>query len=301
MTATLQTQESFRITATAASPSVDLAIGSVASLLGIGPRQAADRLASFPSVLAHQVPGPRARQLSAMLTLLGLRVQLDPVLSRGAALHGLADIALHPAAGADCDALARRLQAVLGPLPCLRARLEVPGGVVLADMTAEAGLDLRKALRRQKGLWITQSDPETAVFDLFSPRSPRLGGLVSRLGLVPCRFSGAAAGAMNLTTGRIVRQAAGPGALLLDRAFQRFDLILQAAPHQSPAELSDFLSTRPATAGLSPVDRRRLPLRVDSDLPRRAAEQFIADYAIMGLEVAAVLRGHLPFAPRQNR
>jgi hypothetical protein len=301
MTATLQTQESFRITATAASPAVDLAIGSVASLLGIGPRQAADRLASLPSVLAHEVPGPRARQMSAMLTLLGLRVRLDPVLSRKAAVQAGTDFALHPADGADCAVLARLIEAVLGPQSDLRARLEGPGGLVLSGLTAAEATDLRKALRHHKGLWMAASDPETAVFDLFAPRTPRLCAAVSRLGLAPCRFSGATAGAMNLATARIVRQEAGPGALLVDRAFQRFDLILRAAPHHAPAELADYLATRPATAPLSAGERMRLPLRIDADLPRRAAGQFIADYAMMGLDVTARLRGMLTFPLRENR
>jgi hypothetical protein len=45
----------------------------------------------------------------------------------------------------------------------------------------------------------------------------------------------------------------------------------------------------------------RLPLRIDADLPRRAAGQFIADYAMMGLDVTARLRGMLTFPLRENR
>lgn len=298
MTATLQTQESFRITATAASPAVALAIGSIASLLGIGPRQAADQLASFPSVLANQVPALRARQLSAMLALLGLRVRLDPAFSRNNQTEGGLDMALHPAATADCAALARHIEAETGPLPDLQARLDRPGGLILPGMTPAECLRLRQALRRIKGLWIAVSDPELAEFDLFAPASATLNAALSRLGVGPCRLSGAIVGGVNLTTGRILLEAAGPEALLLDRSFQRFDLILRAAPASLPPELRSFVATRTAMA--LPYDRPSPPVQIDRDLPRHAVEQFIADYATIGLDVSARLRGTLPCGLAEN-
>jgi hypothetical protein len=294
MTATLHTDETFRITVTAASPAAPLASAFIAGKLGIEPARVAEQLACLPAVLAEAVPDQDARRMAAMLSLMGVQVRLDPALSFATASPDLADLALAPAEGADPGALAARLQRVLGDAAD-PVRLDRPGGLVLAQLGAEARQRILRALRRVAGLHITVSDPATAEFDLFAPRSIKLCAELARLGLGPCRFSGAAAGAVNLGTGRVLLGVAGPDAMLIDRAFQRFDLHFRAAPGLAQREISAFLETRPG------VDRTALRAsaapRIDADLSRAAALGFVADYAAIGIEVQARLRGR----PQQSR
>lgn len=293
MTVTLQTDGTFRMTVTAASPAASLAMDFIAGKLGIEPARVAEQMATLPAVLAEALPDRDARRMAAMLSLMGVSVRLDPVLSFTPA-EDRAAVALHLVEGADRAAAEARLQRVLGDAAD-PARLDLAGGLLLpglADMATEDRRRTLRALQRTPGIRVSLSDPATAVCDLFAPRTPALWAEVSRLGLARCRFSGAAAAGVNLATGRVLLGRAGPGALLIDRAFQRYDLMFQAAPGMAPADVADFLATRPG------VDRRSLcdgaPLRLDADLSRAAAQRFVADYAAIGIEVRPALRGRLP-------
>jgi hypothetical protein len=291
MTATLHTDETFRITVTAASPAAPLASEFIAGKLGIEPARVAEQLVCLPAVLADALPDQDARRMAAMLSLLGIQVRLDPALSSAPASPDLADLALHPAEGADLGALAAWLERALGDA-LDPAQLDRPGGLVLARLGADERHRITRALKHVARLHITVSDPATAQFDLFATRSPRLCAELSRLGLGPCEFSAAAAGAVNHATGRVLLAAAGADALLIDRAFQRFDLYFRAAPGLAARDISAFLETRPD------VDRAALRAgaapRIDADLSRDAALGFVADYAAIGIDVRARLRGRLP-------
>lgn len=291
MAATLQSEETFRVTVTAASPAAPLAIEFIAGKLGIEPARVAEQLACLPVTLVGAIPDREARRMAAMLSLMGIRVRLDPALSPAPRAGDPADMALHLVEGADRAAAEAALRRVLGPEVPL-ARLDQPGGLVLAGLPVGERDRIRRALKRKSGLRISLSDPETAIHDLFAPRSPRLWSEVARLGLGSCRFSGAAAAGVNLATGRALLGRAGAGAMLIDRAFQRFDLLLQATSGLAAADVAAFLGTRPG------VDRRALGAaphpRLDVDLSRDTALRFIADYAAIGIEVRARLRGHLP-------
>ena len=296
MTAALQSEETFRIIVTAAAPMATRVFPSVARHLGIEPDQAADRLLRLPVVLAETVAAADARRIAVILGLFGLKVHLDPVAPGDgpAAMDPRLDISVQLAEGAEPAAALARIALVLGEAVD-RAALERPGGLVLTGRAPAERQRLLRALKRIGGLRLAASAPDTALFDLFAPRAPRLLAEVSRLGLAPCRFSGAVAGGINLATGRVLLKRAGPGALLLDRSFQRFDLRLRAAPGLAPAELSAFLDTRPGAdhAALRGGAAAAAP-RVEADLTRSAAERFVADYAEIGLDVAPKLRGALP-------
>jgi hypothetical protein len=291
MSATLRTDETFRVTVTAASPAAPLAILFIAGKLGIEPARVAEQLVSLPAVLAEALPDQDARRMAAMLSLMGVQVRLDPALSIAAPPPDLAEMALQLAEGADRVAVVTRLQRVLGPDAEL-AGLDQAGGLVLAGMRPDERRQIARALRRAAGLRITVSDPDTAVYDLFARRTPRLASAVSQLGLAACRFSGAVATGVNRATGRVLLGRAGPGALLIDRAFQRFDLVLHAAPGLMPADLAAFLETRPGVDLKSPDGTTGA--RLDADLSRESAIGFAADYAAIGIEVRARLRGRVP-------
>ena len=293
MTPTIQTQQTFRIHGIAASPAASLAILSLASILGIEPQQAADRLASLPTVLTENVAAPEAQRLSAVLMSLGLRVRLDPTFSTAppqAPVALLADLSVQLTPDADAGVVASRSHALFGLREdVVLAGLTGPEGLVLRGLGVPRMTEVQQALRRDRSLRLTLSDPVTATFDAFplSGRPVPVADLM-RLGFARCPFSGAVASGLNHPTAlHLARRA--PGCLtILNRDFQRFDLFLMAAHGLAPKELAGFLDARP---GARHTVGNTGPRQLEIDLPRRAALQFSADYAAIGLDVQPRLRG----------
>ena len=296
MTQATQSQQMFHLHVIAASPAALLATLSVAGILGIEPQQAADRLASLPTALVENVPDRRARELSALLTAFGFRVRLDPThsaaippgLARGEARR---DVALQPTTPDEMAlmVLAGRLGRLL-PMPAdaVREELDGPEGLVLRDVPQPRIDVLRAALRRDRAVRVVVSDEAVATFDAFRvPGRSVPGGDLVRLGLSRCKFSGAVAAGMNHATAQHLAQRAGGRLLIANRDFQRFDLVLMAAPGLAPKELAGFLDARPQARASEGSAGPRL---VERGLGHDMARQFVADYAVIGLEVQALLR-----------
>jgi hypothetical protein len=295
MDPTLQGAQTFRIHVTAAAPAARLAILSIAGILGIEPQQAADRLASLPTVLADGVAPPVARRLSAVLTTFGMQVRLDPTLSTPIAPSGL-EVALQPTAGLQPAMISRVARLVALEPEVIAAGMTRPGGLVLRGLGEERVKALRDGLRRDPGLRVLQSATSGATFDAW--RRPGVPVPVSdlvRLGLGRDRVTGAVAAGMNAQTALHLGRRLGTQLLILNRDFQRFDLRLVEAPGMDPAELERFLAGR-----LGRVRRGGEAGFIDRDLSHRAMRQFRKDYAAIGIVVEAELRG-LPRATLQNR
>ncbi len=289
MTPILDDSATFRIHVTAAAPAAPLAILSIASILGIEPQQAADRLASLPTVLADSVAPPVARRLSALLTALGMQVRLDPTLSpMQQPTAVLSDVAVQAKARPTAEQASRLAAAVMLPEDEVLARLRCVEGLVLRDRAASQIEALRRALRRERGLRVIVSPQTTDICDAFRrDGAPRPVTEIVRLGLGPCRLTGAIASGMNRATAACLLRRTGETLLVLDRAFQRFDLYLVAAHGMDEHDLERFLASRPTTGVDRAIGGNR---RLDGDLSRKAALQFIADYAAIGLDVRANLR-----------
>ncbi len=290
MTATLTNSVAFRIHVTAAAPAAPLAILSIASVLGIEPQQAADRMASLPTVLAEDVAPPVARRLSALLMALGHQVRLDPALSPVSAdLAEPVDLAVQ-ASGTVDQGTVERLGRVLERHPDdVRNGLWLPGGLILKGQTAERAVRLRRALRRERSLRLVVSAAPTAVYDAFErPGVPAPTAELKRLGLAPCPLTGAVGTGLNGPTAAFLARRMEGRLVILDRAFQRFDLYLRKTRGVEPADLERFLAARPTARKAQAPCAPRL---VDADLSYRAALQFAADYALIGLDVDLSLRG----------
>jgi hypothetical protein len=292
MTQTLQTSQTFRIHVIAASPAAPLAILSIASILGIEPQQAADRLASLPTVLADAVAGPEARRLSAVLMAFGFRVRLDPTSSSRpdvAAAEATRDVALQAIGCAGSEAPAARLSMLVDlPPEVVHAGLAQPHGLVIEGVPVTQAEALCRVFRRDRTIRVLLSDPAVAIFDGFAvPESVVSTDELRRLGLARCRFSGAVASGMNSATARHLERRAKGSILVLNRDFQRFDLVLTSVPNVPDSDVAGFLASR---FGFG-VGDAAVAQRVETDLPRRMAEQFATDYAAIGIEVRACLRG----------
>jgi hypothetical protein len=250
-----------------------------------------DRLSSLPAVLAENVTAQEARRMSALLGAFGFRVRLDPVsaFQRIGRFPGQRrDLALQPLGTFDMHSGTRRLAQVTGRSEDLvAAGLAGPEGLVLRDLDDRALAPLKAALRSIVTMRMVLSDPLTAVYDAFATDSRLPVADLMRLGLARCAFSGAVAAEMNHATARHLAHRIGPGLSIFNRDFLRFDLYLASATGFGK-ELAAFLESRSRVRGIE--DAQGKPM-IDSDLPFDVARQFISDYAAIGLEVRARLRG----------
>lgn len=256
--------------------------------LGITP-DAVLRKAPFTlDVLAPQ--GSRARVV-AMLQALGVTVRLDdPAVDAPLALSA------RPEIWAKREDLAAPLAPLVGlPVGQVTAALASPGGLVLPAMPPQEAERLRRAIRRIRGLSVTLSDPSTAIYDLFALAGPpaALTHHLRLIGQTGDGMTGAlAAGLDRRLCQHLGKRFAAPGLMFIDRAFQRFDILLTGTGRWVSAELADFLTGRTALPRarfetISPEN----PIRIEVGLTRTAAIQFHADYAAIGLETRLVLTG----------
>lgn len=276
------------------APRPELAAGVLAQALGIGPAEAAARLASPPGPLAAGLGKAAALRLALHLRLLGVRVQVAAGRDAPAAPAPLFDIALQVRDPARLEAVARRLGGWLAvSADAAVAGLRRPGGMILAGLDRAAVEGWRRRVRGLAGLQLLVSDPAGATYDLLPWDRPadgaRLGPLLQflrRLGLPPCPMTGAVAAGLDTPTVRaVLRRYPDCGLVALNRDFQRFDLVIAGATKPVQPELASFLATRTAlsaqafgAAGLTG------DLRIECALSRADAMAFMADYAAIGIE-----------------
>ncbi len=285
----VQTSErSFCIHLIAASPAASLVIPSIASLLGIEPSQAAARLSSLPTTLADRLPEPEARRLSDLLTLFGLMVRLDPVLSPPAGPR--LDLAVRLASDAEFSGDHAFLADQLAiPASELSRRLAGVEGAVLRGVDPAQAEAIRKRLQQHKSMRVTVSNPAQAEHMLFcrTRRSPAWTE-ARRLGLAACRFTGASATQLDQATARHLERFAAPADSIVNRDFLRVDLLADVERELVGSDVMDFLATRPESRSRRTADGM---LRIESDLGLTSAWQFARDYAAIGLTVRCRIRG----------
>lgn len=250
-----------------------------------------------PSVARHLAISEAAAKALLRKGALRLGAGAGPLVSLLKALG----IAVQPASGAGLTVSlysAAPDQRALATLGVQADAVTQAGGLVLTGQSVAQIEALRRKLRRIPGLRLTVSDPTQARFDLFArqPLPPHriaaLGAYVAQLGLTACPCSGALA--IGLTRGQVQQVQAGfadCALLALDQAFQRFDLYLTGIGISLRAA-ADFLAMRTDLSGVRLESVTPLaPLRLESGLNRSAAHAFCADYASIGLPVAARLCG----------
>lgn len=296
----------YRVCLSTPCAAAEMVVPTLEKHLGLDRAEALRRLTCLPSVLCHSLPAHKARWLSRVLAGLGVRVQLEvagapetvPAAARvdlsvqatearvipDAALALAMVLPLHhiPDAGRDPD----RVQA------CLAG----PGGLIVTNLAQPAALRLRARINRIAGLVTSISVPETALYDLLPGYRAGLTLPVAfltdirRLGLGPCRLTGAVAARLNHQTCRLMLARYPQVPLIaLNRDFQRFDLFVASACMLSRREIADFLTGR----SVLPRDASgHIPpsLRIETGLNRANALAFQADYAALGLETVARLR-----------
>lgn len=299
MTTATGTGKRLSVILTASRGRHDLAAPLLADHLGIPRQDALMRLSRVPSLIASDLPVDQAERLVALLGVFGLSAEVGGQAAR------LVDLSLQLAVWADAAKVARHLSKVLTqPIEDLERDLARRGGLILGGLDRAAANALSLRLAPVSGLLTIQSDQATALYDIHLTRplsaqeQARLDATRSLLGTGADPLTEAVASGLDRRNRDfIVSRLADLDLLTLDRAFQRFDLLLTGATGWTTTALADFLvarTQRPRAAfeQLSP-DR---PLSLDRGLKLAVARQFCADYASIGLLVRPVLssRGRNP-------
>lgn len=270
-----------------------LAADLLARHLGLTRSAALERLAEAPSVIADAVDSTLGAHLAGLLRSCGMGVRLE-----GAEpAEGVVDLSIQLVMPIRVQRMMRLISRETGlPLDEVADGLRRPGGLVMHGLARAEAQRIRGTLGRAAFLSVTVSDPAGAIYDVFAPKghmTPALADRLRLIGAVQDPITGAVAiGLDHDLRERLVRQDEGARLLVLDRAFQRYDMYLTWASGWVCRDLADFLVSR---TGL-PRSRFEVmshgrPLRIESGLTYAAARQFRADYGAIGLETRMVLSG----------
>lgn len=278
----------------ATSPAAILAAPVLAKHLGISRQAALRRMGAAPCVIASELEPQSAQRLLALMSALGLRVRL--VHSDQASFR--VDLSVQLSVWSDATKLGKRLSALLGrDAQDLGAALSQPGGLILPDLESEAAALLAARLQRTRGLVVLRSDPETAVYDLFTTQPlsasqvQRLQSCLRVIGSTSDPVTGAvAAGLGRSLRDHVLSRLPDLGLFALDRCFQRYDLILSDVSGWLTKDLADFLAGRTSQPrSRFEVISPETPLPLDLGLSQHIARQFQSDYAAIGLTTQLIL------------
>lgn len=263
-----------------------LAAEYLAGHLGIPVAEAAAQLQSGRLDLSKI---DAAAQLISMFKAFGIRLRKDEAEAVSVSVQSNQPEAV-------AVAVARALQLVEAEV---LTQMQRPGGLILRDLPVAVAQVLRQRLCRIGRLTARISYTKSAYYDAFvtgqieACNRRAISAYLGHCGLVPSKFSGALAANLSFSQAeRLLARFSDCNLLVLDRAFQRFDLFLTGIGDLDARDVADFLCTRTALRGLMLESVTPLaPLRLETGLPRAAAQAFCADYAAIGLKTCVRLNG----------
>ncbi|MBC2836088.1 hypothetical protein [Paragemmobacter straminiformis] len=293
MTTELSSSARLRLVLVSTGPSAALAAATLQQHLNLPERVALERLSSAPSVLAEGLDADTARRLANLLRSFGLRVRVDG----DGVTSDLVDLSIQLAMPLRVQRTVRQIVVETGlDAGEIGAALAGPGGLVLTGLPRDEVSRLQQSLGRMNSLTLIESDPASAVYDVYLPDGTVNEALSERLRMMGAEgdpITGAVATGLDRALCRhLVQRFPDAGLIAIDRAFQRFDLYLTRVTGWVTRDLADFLAAR---TGLPrsrfEVLSQGTPLRIELGLTHAAARQFRADYATIGLHTLMVLSG----------
>lgn len=291
MSTGLSSTSKLRLVLVSTGPTAHVAVASLVQHLGLSAATALARLTVAPSVLAEGIAPDVARDLAGLLRALGLRVRLDGAPEGDARL----DLSIQLSAPVRIQRTIRIVAEQTGISPVdVDMRLGEPGGLVLSGLRPTESGRLRRVLERSSNLVVIESDPASAVYDAFlkgAKASPDLTDRLRLMGAQPDPITGAVAAGLDLPLCQHLRNRVEQGNMIvLDRAFQRYDLFLSRVTGWVTQDLADFLVARTGLPRCRfEVISDDMPLRIETGLTHAAARQFRADYASIGLHTFLAL------------
>ena len=266
----------------------------LASQLGMPPAQVANALYKAPAVLIDKLPMPHAQGLAEILSQAGLDIRIEPSQGPAPRTSSSLDIALYVhdpvCLGPCCERLARFLGC---PPAAVQGMLLAPPGVILGDVS-QATADALQRLLADLPVELICSARQQARYSLFIDRQQgtslnSLLGDLQRMG-IDADAAGTLSGAeLDHQQGQYLwrrHQSAG-GLRLLDKAFMRYDLILEQTTEASCLEQLPSLAGLPAD--LIPCVIDNLPVVVEEGVSATQLEARHAAWADAGMPVRAQL------------
>jgi len=270
-----------------------LASAQLARLYDMPLAMAQGLLSKGRGLVAGQMPREKAKVATALMATFGVRLAMVPV--GHDALPELFDLCLHltelPAA-ALVEAMLRDLGLWVLPEPPDFLGL---GGLQLQDLTYDVAQASVLALDRIAGVEVMSCGQNHALYDLFLAPDQKRADLMSQIKYLADMGCYAAhpwpAMAVGLDRQMLTHfktRFTNHGLVCVNQAFQRYNLILTGLGEVSIRDFVDFLTVRghaPSVAfdGL----RHDKGLTIEKALSRKSAEQFLADYTMIGLKVRA--------------
>jgi len=281
--------DTVQVTLLAATGPSDLAAQTLSRYFGVSLKRAESVLAQGSGVIAVSIAQAAVRAAMPMLAALGVQIAVQP--SGTEAVAEKHDLSIRLINGFHAARLIRTLHKMVGPGNLSAYWFDGPAGMVLEGLTAAKVEWISAALRPISGVHVTASAQRTARHDIYctiETDAMDLSCLRKHLNLMGIEAGGfgdaLASGIDRRALHHLMTRFAPSGIFGINQDFARFDLLVSGRGSLSESEFFDFLITR---TGCTPNMVRKIspaaPMRIESCLTRAAAQQFIADYATIGI------------------
>lgn len=291
-------EDDVRLSLLAAHGHVGLAEDMLVSRLGLERSHAKTVLEQGSGLLVERMSHASAQRVIPLLATLGLQSAIN--LCSGLPADETCDVSVRASRPKALRKAIAAIERLAGVADLTSSDFAGPAGLVLQGVPVSRADRLCDALRRISGVSAAMSEAATARYDLFAEKDladAEMLALRDQVRLMGCPWGGFGdALACDLdarSVQRLLGRFRGLGLFAVDQAFQRHELVVLGRGGLSQTEFLDFMVTRPMAAGLSPRELcRSLPMKVEENLTRTAAAQFLADYQGIGIQAVTRLQRH---------
>lgn len=288
-------EDTVQVTLLAASGPSALAAQTLSQHFGLSLKRAESVLAQGRGVIAANMAQAAARAALPLLAALGLQVAILPAGAEPEVERH--DLSIRLTNGFHAARLIRTLHRLVGPGNLSAHWFDGPSGMVLEGLTAAKVEWITTALRPLSGVQVATSVQRTALYDLFCTIETDTTDLIClrrHLSLLGCQTGGfgdtLATGLDRRALDHVLARFGHSGVFGINQDFERFDLLVSGSGSLSAQEFADFLITRTGcTPNMVREISRAAPMRIESCLTRSAAQQFMGDYAAIGIPTFARL------------
>ena len=243
--------------------------------------------------VATQVPRDRAKAAIGLMATLGVRLAAVPI-GEDSALN-LSDLSLHLTDLRAAGFVEQKLRELGLWISSDKPDFYGPGGLQIPDLSHEMAQGAVLAFEGTFGTDVTSSAQTDALYDLFlasgqkrSDLTPQIKHLENMGCYAADPWPALAVGLDRQMLAHFETRFPNHGLVCVNQAFQRYDLILTGLGDVSIRDFVDFLTVRGHTPSVA-FDglMHDQGLKLEFSLSRKAAEQFVSDYAVIGLQVRA--------------
>jgi ribosomal protein L7/L12 len=268
----------------------------------------AERLFRAPSELFAGMPRETAEKAAEVLRKAGLEVE---VLAEGEAFtpgEGAFDIALLPGDYARMTEVARELTRLIGVDAKTARQMLCASPTILVGAVSSATVEAIRRRFAPLGVELLVSRPSTSTFDVVVGECApmvraRLLATLESAGVAAAQPAGEGAPEAHIIAAGLDKAAAeriwdqfgrkNPALRILDRAFERFDIRLDACPREAVPGLV-ALAGMPEKVALKVIER--LPVVIQQSLTYDAARESLARLGALGAKATSELQSMQAFS-----